>query len=100
MDRLPRSLAAYGLGLLLTSSGCRSTRPEVPPGRPFANDGRQRKAIEFSSEGHPVSAAASTNFMPNNVGGSNLASGIGAGTSHPDPSALGVPPGAYGGPGT
>lgn len=101
MDRLPRTLAAFGLGLLLTAAGCRSTRPEVPPGRAFEKDGRQRKAISFSQEdGHPVSAAASANFMPNNTGGSNLAAGIGAGASRPDPSAFGAPPASYGAPGS
>ena len=100
MDRLPRPFVACGLGLLLAAGGCKATRPEVPPGRPFAKDGQQRKAIEFSSEGHPVGAAASSNFMPNNLGGSNLASGIGSGGSRPDGSAFGAPPGAYGAPGT
>ena len=104
MDRLPRSFVAcslgLGLGLLLAATGCKATRPEVPPGRPFAKDGQQRKAIEFSSDGHPVSAAASSNFMPNNLGGSNLASGIGSGSSRPDGAAFGAPPGAYGPPGT
>ena len=61
MDRLSRKLAASALGLLLVAPGCRMTRPEVPPGRPYANDGRQRKAIEFSSEGHPVNGAATAN---------------------------------------
>jgi hypothetical protein len=98
MDRLPRPFVACGLGLLLAASGCRATRTEVPPGRPFAGDGQQRKAIEFSSDGHPVSAAG--NFMPNNLGGSNIASGIGSSGGRPDGSALGGPPGAYGPPGT
>jgi hypothetical protein len=91
---------ALGLGLLMAASGCRSTRNEVPPGRPFAKDGQQRKAIEFSSEGHPVSAAATTNLLPNNLGGSNMASGIGGSGVRPDGSAMGGPPGAYGPPGS
>ena len=100
MDRLPRWFVACGLGLLLAAAGCKSTHPEVPPGRPFAKDGQQRQAISFSSEGHPSSAAASTNFMPNNLGGSNLASGIGSGGSRPDAAAFGAPMGSYGPPGT
>jgi hypothetical protein len=100
MDRLPRPFVACGLGLLLAVAGCKATRPEVPPGRPFAKDGQQRKAIEFSSDGHPASASASNNFMPNNLGGSNLASGIGAGGTRPDGTSFGAPPGAYGPPGT
>ena len=100
MDRLACRFVAFGLGLLLAASGCRSTRNEVPPGRPFAKDGQQRKAIEFSSGGHPVSAAASANFVPSNLGGSNMASGIGANGARPDGSAMGGPSGAYGPPGT
>jgi hypothetical protein len=100
MDRLPRPFVACGVGLLLAAAGCRATRPEVPPGRPYAQDGQQRKAIEFSSDGHPVSGAATANFMPSNLGGSGLASGIGASDGRPDGAALGGPPGAYGPPGT
>ncbi len=101
MDRLPRQfVAACALGLLAAGTGCRSTRPEVPPGRPFASDGRQRKAIEFSSDGHPMSAAATANLMPNNAdGGSRLAKGIDAGT-RPDGSNFSGVPGGYGPPGT
>ena len=100
MDRLPRPFVAFGLCLFLAAAGCKSTRPEVPPGRPFAKDGQQRQAISFSSEGHPASAAASTNIMPNNLGGSNLASGIGAGAGRPNATNFGAPPGVYGPPGT
>jgi hypothetical protein len=100
MDRLPRSFVACGLGLLMAAAGCRSTRNEVPPGRPFAKDGQQRKAIEFSQDPHPLSAAAGPAAMPGGLGGSNLASGIGSSTARPDGSAFGGPPGAYGAPGT
>ena len=43
MDRLNRTLAGSGLALLVaaTGSGCRSTQSQVPPGRPYTNDGRQ-----------------------------------------------------------
>ncbi len=100
MDRLPRPFFACGLGLILAATGCKATRPEVPPGRPFANNGQQRKAIEFSSDGHPLSAGATTNFMPTDPAGGNLASGIGSRGNRPDGSAFGAPPGAYGPPGT
>ncbi len=100
MDRLPRPFAACGLGLLLVATGCRMTRTEVPPGRPYANDGRQRKAIEFSSGGHPLNGAAITNLQPNNTGGSTLGQGIPAGVSRPDASSYGAPPGNYGAPGS
>ncbi len=101
MDRLPRQFfVACALGLLAVGTGCRSTRPEVPPGRPFAPDGRQRKAIEFSSDGHPMSAAATANIMPDTAnGGSKLAQGIDAG-SRPDGGSYSGVPGGYGPPGT
>jgi hypothetical protein len=93
MDRLKITLAACGLGLLLTSSGCRSTRNEVPPGRPFARDGVQRKAIEFSSGGHPVNGAATANLGPAN---STQPGGFGK----PNPASLGLPGSSFGPPGT
>jgi hypothetical protein len=100
MDRLPRPRVAFGLCLLLSAAGCKSTRPEVPPGRPFTKDGQQRQAISFSSDPHPANGAASTNIMPENVGGTNLAAGIGSRGARPDGSAFGAPPAAYGPPGT
>ncbi len=100
MDRLTRSLAFCGIGFLLTASGCKMTRPEVPPGRPYSNDGRQRPAIGFSSDGHPVDGAATTNMMPDSPGG-KLAQGIGTGATRPDVSPLlGGAGGSFGPPGT
>ncbi len=99
MDRLPRTFVALGFGLLMTATGCRSTRPEVPPGRGHDKDGIQRKAIEFSSDGHPVGGAASTNFGPNDAGNSRLARGIDAGV-RPSAGAFGAPSGLLGPPGT
>ena len=102
MDRLSRTLAAcgLGLGLLTAASGCRATRTEVPPGRPVDASGRQRKAIDFSTEGHPVSGEATTNLMPNNMGGSNLAQGIGSNAKAMNPAAFGAPTASFGRPGT
>ena len=101
MDRLARSLACCGLGFVLTASGCRMTRPEVPPGRPYSKDGRQRPAIGFSSEGHPVDGAATTNLMPDTAGASRLAEGIGSGATRPNMSTiLGGASGSFGPPGT
>lgn len=101
MDRLTRSLAFSGIGLLLTASGCKMTRPEVPPGRPYSNDGRQRPAIGFSTDGHPVGGAATTNLVPDSAGSSKLAQGIGTGATRPDMSPLlGGVDGSFGPPGT
>ena len=101
MDRLTRSLTLCGFGLLLTASGCRMTRPEVPPGRPYSNDGRQRPAIGFSSDGHPVDGAATTNMVPDSSASSRLGQGIGTGATRPDMSPLlGGAGGSFGPPGT
>jgi hypothetical protein len=54
MDRLNRSLAGCGLAFLLAAGGCRSTQPEVPPGRPYTSDGRQAPPVGFSSEPHAL----------------------------------------------
>ena len=45
MDRLNRSIAYVGLGLLLTAAGCRSTKSEVPPARQglFSRLGQQQQ---------------------------------------------------------
>jgi hypothetical protein len=55
MDRLNRILTGCGLTLMLAAGGCRSTQPEVPPGRPYSSDGRQAPPIGFSSDPHPMS---------------------------------------------
>ncbi|WP_406699486.1 hypothetical protein V5E97_11530 [Singulisphaera sp. Ch08] len=52
MDRLKLTLAGCGLAALLTASGCRNLRSEVPPGRPFASEGSQ-PSVGFSSDPHP-----------------------------------------------
>lgn len=104
MDRYSRSMALLmvGFGSLLTTTGCKVARPEVPPGRPYSNDGRQRPAIDFSSAPHPVDGSAMTNLMPDSAGASKLAQGIGSTGDRPDMSPLlgGGKSGAFGPPGT
>lgn len=53
MDRLKMTLAGCGLAAVLTVSGCRSMRSEVPPGRPFASEGGQ-SSVGFSTDPHPA----------------------------------------------
>jgi len=99
MDRLKRTLAAYGISaaLLGLGTGCRSTRSEVPPGRPYAANGQQAPPVGFSSEARP---------LPNNAAG--LTPGVipdtsgKFGTPTPgDSHRYGLPTeGAYGAPGT
>src|SRR5512135_389761 len=102
MDRLNRTLAGSGLALLVaaTGSGCRSTQSQVPPGRPYTNDGRQGAPVGFSTEPHPMSGAASTPVAPYG-GGAPGATGQ-LGTPAPGAAAgLGAPTGhLYGPPGS
>jgi hypothetical protein len=64
MDRLNRTMAGCGLSLLLVSAGgCRSTRHEVPPGRPYTSDGRQAPPINFSNDPHPMTGPGIANGM-------------------------------------
>ncbi len=75
MDRpcVPRPLRLAGclLALALASSaGCRSTKSEVPPGRPYARTGDQPPAVGFSSEPHPAVANGSPNTFNVGPGGS------------------------------
>ena len=85
MDRRMRfvrvALATAGLGFVGATSGCRHTRPEIPPERPYLAPGTAPSAaqggapnIEFSSQpaimgGALGGAAASmTPAVPSNVG--------------------------------
>jgi hypothetical protein len=66
MDRLnrSRSLTGCGLLLLLAAGGCRSTQPEVPPGRPYTSDGRQAPAVGFSTDPHPLNVPGINASVP------------------------------------
>jgi hypothetical protein len=74
MDRLNRTVAGCGLTLVLAAAGgCKSTRPEVPPGRPYTSDGRQVPPIGFSSDPHAMTG-------PGIVAGSGASGGPQFGT--------------------
>ncbi|SIN74495.1 hypothetical protein SAMN05444166_0594 [Singulisphaera sp. GP187] len=111
MDRLKLTLAGCGLAAVLTVSGCRNLRSEVPPGRPFGSPASQ-PSVGFSSDPHPntglgLGAGAG-------AGSGNLPGGPGMGPGLPQDSAgqFGTPPpgasdkygaptdNAYGPPGT
>lgn len=101
MDRHKALVAGCGVVLLLVAPGCRSTRSEVPPGRPYGGDGRPIPSMPstgFSSEPRP-SVSMGTNY-PGNVGPGGTAPQYGT----PAPGAgerYGAPtPNAYGPPGT
>jgi hypothetical protein len=61
MDRLSRVMAvgslAIVLGTVLISSGCRSMRSEVPPGKPYSTTGGQPPTVGFSSDPRPSTGA-------------------------------------------
>lgn len=57
MDRLTRTLAGCGLGLLMIAPGCKSV-PEVPPGRKFGTPpsapiGAELPGVDFGNDPRP-----------------------------------------------
>jgi hypothetical protein len=78
MDRLSRVLAVASMalvsGAVLTASGCRSMRSEVPPGKPYSTTGGQPPTVGFSSDPHP-----NTGVAPGMYGG-----GLNRGATSPD----------------
>ena len=99
MDRLNRILVGGGLAAALVSGaiGCRSTRPEVPPSRSYAPDGKQPPPIGFSSTPGVspmtgLSPSAGTGALPGNSQ---------FGTPAPGAGSYGAPTGnSFGPPGT
>ncbi len=57
MDRHSRVLAGGCLvvlmGIVLTASGCRSMRNDVPPGKPYSTTGGRPPPVGFNSDPHP-----------------------------------------------
>lgn len=107
MDRLRRILAggslAVVLGTVLTASGCRSMRNEVPPGKPYPTTGTP-PTVGFSSDPrHNTNASAGmwsngTSMTP----GSSVPDGGNALGSTSTPAQSGTPmpnAGNYGAPG-
>jgi hypothetical protein len=91
MDRLNRSLfVACGFGLMLSASGCRSPRSEVPPGRQYQNDGREVPPVGFSASprasmgtgmpGDPTGSASGT--PPSNTTAPSSMTNYGTPTGH------------------
>ena len=68
MDRHSRVLAGGCLvalmGIVFTSSGCRSMRNDVPPGKPYSTTGGGHPPVGFNSDPHP-----STSIAPGLYGG-------------------------------
>lgn len=87
--RLLSSSFLMSAGLLATaalSSGCRSTRSEVPPGKPYARTGEQPPAVGFSTQPHPADAGGMNpvaNIGPGGMTDDRLAGGGGGQTAEP-----------------
>lgn len=79
MDRLMRGLAAAGLALtqVVASSGCRSTKTEVPPGR-----ARQPASVGFSANARPTPAIAAGNVFGGGADASTAAGSLSSGGSN------------------
>jgi len=60
MDRLSRALAggclAVVLGMIFSASGCRNTRNDVPPGKPYSTTGGTPPTVGFSNDPRPNTA--------------------------------------------
>jgi hypothetical protein len=104
MDRLKSVLAggtmAMLLGMLVTASGCRSTKNEVPSGRPYSTTGDPTSGVGFNSDPRPNNAMGSglygNPYTPGQPGMGGSAA-PGAGGSSPGTGADGLPaPGAGG----
>lgn len=101
-------LAVIGGMLAISSVGCRSTRNEVPPGRPYQTVGNP-PTVGFSSEPHQNAGQGMAGLYGNRGGGAAISDGAGSprpgdvvlGTPTQNTTNLGVPSDhQYGAPGT
>jgi len=115
MDRLSRALAggflAVVLGMVVSASGCRSMRNDVPPGKPYSTTGAPAPTVGFSSDARPntgpgggLSPNGLTPSFPSSTGNPAMAGAGGApqyGIPGNNPSPYGTPSAnVYGAPGT
>jgi len=115
MDRLSRALAggclAVVLGTVVSSSGCRSMRNDVPPGKPYSTTGGTPPTVGFNSDSRPNSGVGA-GLYPNGLtpsspspSGNPATAGAGGAPQYGIPgnttSLYGAPPqNRYGAPGT
>ena len=102
-------LALLAAGFLLCSQGCRSTKSEVPPGKPYQTSGTP-PTVGFSNDPHPNTSAGMAGLYGNKGPGALVSDGRGTppasgdlvyGTPPPASANLGVPTNnLYGRPGT
>ena len=85
MDRHSRVLAGGCLvtlmGIVLTASGCRTARNDVPPGKPYSTTGGGPPPVGFNSDPHP-----NTSIAPGLYGGTG---GPGTAPAEPGPAGPG-----------
>ncbi len=89
MDRLDRAFPALGALLLAGAilpleAGCRSTRSEVPPGKPYQTTGGMPPTVGFSSEPHPSPSKGPGALYGNKGPGGLVADGSGSPSSGND----------------
>jgi hypothetical protein len=94
---LPGGCLALMFAVMVSGPGCRSTRNDVPPGKPYSTTGGSPPTVGFNSDPHPNTAVG--------VYGNPLIPGSGSPDSGPSgagsPTQFGIPaPGAnpYGAP--
>jgi hypothetical protein len=115
MDRLdhtwPGGRVALVVGaILMFAGGCRSTRSEVPPGKPYQTTGGMPPTVGFSSDPRPSAAAGLGGLYGNKGPGALVPDGAGSpspsndlvlGTPTPADGKIGAPSDhRYGPPGT
>lgn len=106
MDRHSRTAVSFGLSLSLTlalgATGCRSTRSEVPPSKPFSSTGQPSAPLSFGSAPHQANGLSALGAGGGDGLPGQAANGAGQlGTPAPGSSTFGVPAGAaFGQPGT
>jgi hypothetical protein len=115
MDRPFLNVSTRGVGLMLVvvaigSAGCRSTRSEVPPGKPYQTTGGGPPSVGFSTDPHPSTATGMAALYGNKGpgalvgdgrGGSNPGDDMTFGTPAPNSPSLGTPTdNRFGAPGT
>jgi hypothetical protein len=106
MDRLRRVLTGgtlvMVLGTVVTALGCRSTRNEVPPGKPYSTTGGTPPALGFNSDPHPNSAIGAglygNSATPGQPGVPGLSSTPGLPSTDPTSPSLGSSPAQLGTP--
>lgn len=99
MHRSSFKASGLALTLALAACGCRTPRNEVPPGRPYASDGRQLPPVGLSTDPHPGLGDAMSGGAPYVDGSSPSASQFPG--SSPSMANYGAPTAnSYGPPGT